>query len=72
MSEEQAETKPFVTDEGVLVIPEDCEDKYKWWAEGGQGLAETLKELKVSKSVWMRYVDDPYPEELKKENYPLL
>jgi hypothetical protein len=69
---EETAPGPYVTEEGVLVIPEGCELKYRWWVKGGQPLAETLKELKVSQTVWKRYVDEPYPEDLKKENYPLL
>ena len=69
---EEIPAKPYVNDDDVLIIPEGCDLRYRWWAKGGQSLSETLKELKVSKTVWDRYLDEPYPEELKKENYPLL
>jgi hypothetical protein len=67
-----SEAKPYVSENGVLVMPEDCDPKYRWWTKDGQSVMETMKELKVSKTVWARYTEDPYPEELQKENYPLL
>lgn len=72
MEGQSEDQRPYFTEEGVLIIPSDCELKYRWWAKGGQSLKETLLELKAPQSVWKRYLDEPYPEELKKENYPLL
>lgn len=69
---EPAEARPYVNEDGVLVVPEGCDSKYHWWTKGGQSVMETLKELKVSKTVWAKYSEEPYPEDLQKENYPLL
>lgn len=41
-SPEQVE--PFVTDFGVLVIPNNSDKKYHYW-DGGQGICDTLKGL---------------------------
>ena len=65
------ENKPHLTENGTLVIPADCEEKYRWWADG-QPISDTLKELNASRTVWMRYSFDPYPDDLQKEVYPLL
>ena len=64
--------RPFLTEDGVLIIPADCADEYRWWVEGGRSVAEILKELNACRSVWSRYSSDPYPDELQKEVYPLL
>jgi hypothetical protein len=69
---EPVEAKPYVNEDGVLIVPEGCDPKYHWWAKGGQSVMETMKELKVSKTVWSKYSEEPYPEDLQKENYPLL
>jgi hypothetical protein len=63
--------RPYVTEDGRLIVPAGCPDEYRWWG-GGKKLAEILVELKVSRTVWERYSPEPYPEELRKENYPLL
>ena len=63
--------RPYVTEDGRLVVPAGCADEYRWWG-GGKKLGEILVELKVSRTVWERYSPEPYPEELRKENYPLL
>ncbi|NJB68778.1 hypothetical protein GGQ74_002451 [Desulfobaculum xiamenense] len=56
--------KPYVNEAGVLVIPRDCDEKYRWWA-GGQKITATLIELRASEDVWSRNSHDPYPEELR-------
>lgn len=40
----------------TLVIPSDCEKKYKWWA-GGQSVIETLKELEAGPEIMAKYRD---------------
>jgi hypothetical protein len=35
---------PFLDTHGNLVIPIDCDPKYRWW-DGGQSIAETLNEI---------------------------
>ena len=41
---EPEQTKPYVTNFGVLVIPYNSDKKYHYW-KGGQGVCATLKEL---------------------------
>ncbi|MBE7444816.1 MAG: hypothetical protein HS132_06055 [Planctomycetia bacterium] len=41
---EPNQTKPYVTDFGVLVIPFNSNKKYHYW-NGGQSLCDTLKGL---------------------------
>lgn len=65
-------SRPYLTEDGALVVPADCDAQYRWWAKGGLKLADILIELKASKTVWRNYLPDEYPEELQKENYPLL
>lgn len=41
---EPDQTKPYITDFGVLVIPFNSDKKYHYW-NGGQSVCDTLKEL---------------------------
>ncbi len=50
-------TKPYITEEGDLVIPEDADPRYYYWASCGQSLYQTLRELNVSEEIWNRYVN---------------
>lgn len=52
---ENAETMPYLTENGELIISSDAPSKYKWWA-GGQSVKETLEELEASKEVVNRYI----------------
>jgi len=36
--------RPFIDNDGGLVIPFDSDKRYHWWA-GGQSAEETLKEI---------------------------
>ena len=63
--------RPYIAEDGRLVVPAGCAEEYRWWG-GGKKISEILVELKVSRTVWERYSPEPYPEELRKENYPLL
>lgn len=51
-------TKPYITEEGELVIPFDSDPKYQYWKPCGQSLFETLRELKVSEEIWNKYVQE--------------
>lgn len=64
--------RPYIDEAGTLVVPADCDPRYRWWTREGMKLAKLLVELHASRSVWERYLPDPYPEELQRENYPLL
>jgi hypothetical protein len=37
-------SKPYVDEHGILIIPFDSDPKYHWWASG-QSVIETLREL---------------------------
>lgn len=63
--------RPYVDENDELVFPLDVDEEYRWWA-GGKKLKDILLELKVTKTVWNKYVPEEYPEELQQENYPLL
>lgn len=65
-------SRPRIDETGALVVPADCDPRYRWWTKDGMKLARILVELHASRSVWERYMAEPYPEELQRENYPLL
>lgn len=46
---------PYITNDGTLAIPFDSSPKYHWWAEGGQSVMDTIRDLGGSKSVMDRY-----------------
>jgi hypothetical protein len=48
-------TRPYINEQGELVIPFTADPKYHWWA-GGQSIALTLQELNAPPDVWRRYV----------------
>jgi hypothetical protein len=64
--------RPFIDADGVLVIPAGADARWRWWAREGMSLADVLRELSASRTVWARYLPDPYPEDLAREVYPLL
>lgn len=50
------EIKPYIDEDGTLVIPFECADhRYKYWKEEGAPLDELLEELDVSDEVWKKY-----------------
>lgn len=51
--------KPYLNARGELIIPCDCDARYRYWA-GGQSIAATLRELNAPREVWVRYTDAPY------------
>lgn len=61
--------QPYITDDGVLIIPRDCDEAYRWWA-GGQSIAKTLIELGAPEAVWKLYSHEDYPDELKDTPQP--
>jgi len=64
---EQDAHRPCINAHSELVISRDAPMRYRWWA-GGQSISDTLAELDVSREIWGRYVDRPYPEHMK-ENH---
>ncbi|WP_027180061.1 hypothetical protein [Maridesulfovibrio bastinii] len=60
--------KPYMMEDGTLVIPFACPDhSYKYWKKEGRKISEILTELNVDKDLWKKYTTDHYPEEEKKE-----
>ncbi len=49
-------SKPYIDMNGDLIIPLDCEPRFKWWA-GGQSIHKTLLELGASDKTISRYCD---------------
>jgi len=48
--------RPYLTQNGELIIPMDAAPQYHWWA-GGQSLRTTLLELKAPPEVVGRYIE---------------
>ncbi|WFS63566.1 hypothetical protein LF599_05210 [Pseudodesulfovibrio thermohalotolerans] len=58
------ENKPFLTEDGTLVIPFECSDNAdKYWKQEGKALTDILKELNASPEIWARYTHEPYPSD---------
>ena len=56
------EKKPYLTDDGTLVIPFECSDNSsKYWKQDGRKLTEILRELNASPEVWAKYTHVKYP-----------
>lgn len=56
-------SRPYLNDQGELIIPFGCDPHYCYWKPGGQSIAKTLAELDAPPEVWRRYVKD-YSESL--------
>ena len=50
----QAANKPYINEQGILVIPFDSEPRFHWWADG-QSMIETLKELDAPDEIFAKY-----------------
>ena len=56
------ENKPYLTEDGTLIIPFECSDNtHKYWKQDGRPLTEILRELNASPEVWARYTHEQYP-----------
>lgn len=54
--------KPYLTDDGTLVIPFECSDNAdKYWKQEGRNMTEILTELGASREVWARYTHEAFP-----------
>src|ERR1041385_5198616 len=51
--------KPFIDSDDNLHVPHDADPRYRWW-QGGQSVAETLRELNAPDSVMKLYADEPF------------
>jgi hypothetical protein len=52
-------TKPYITDDGDLIVPHDSDPKYHFWHPCGQSIFHTLRELGANEEVWRKYVTTP-------------
>ncbi len=56
------ENKPYLTEDGVLIIPFECSDHaYKYWKQEGNKLTAILTELGASEEIWVKYTHEKYP-----------
>src|SRR5215475_4509207 len=55
------QTAPYIDAAGVLVIPFDCPEKYRWW-NGGQTVLETLTELGANDETMKRYMEPKWKD----------
>jgi len=56
------EKKPYLTEDGTLIIPFECSDHgYKYWKQEGKPMTEILTELNASPEVWARYTHEKFP-----------
>jgi predicted amidohydrolase YtcJ len=55
------EGTPYIDSSGAIVIPSNADPKYHYW-NGGQSLADTLRELNAPENVWRNHTEKPYPE----------
>ncbi len=52
--------KPYIDDNGTIVIPFNIDKKYHFW-NGGQHLSKTMQELNVPEDIWHKHIEKPYP-----------
>ena len=60
------DSRPYLDQRGRLVIPFDCPPKYRYW-QGGQSLAETLKEIFEERAASMQHAGGLSPEEIERQ-----
>lgn len=66
---ENKEDKPYMLEDGTLVVPFACPDhSYKYWKKEGRKLSEILSELEVDEELWKNFTTDPYPSAEKKDD----
>ena len=57
------EKKPYLDDDGTLVIPFECADNaHKYWKQEGMHLTDILRELNADPETWARYTHKPFSE----------
>ena len=60
MPESNGHTKPYLDENGELVIPFSCADHhYKYWKQEGMGLAQILAELGMDDEAIKRLAPPP-------------
>lgn len=67
---------PYITEDGELIVPFNCDKKYQWWKtqkphQPAKRLSsspeilridEILEELRAPASIWAKYTSVPYRE----------
>jgi len=61
-------SKPYIKDD-QLIIPHDAHPKYNWWRVDGQGVLDTLIELKAPYTLAQKYMRDKTAIYLTEEEY---
>ena len=51
---------PYIDPTGTMIIPFSADPKYHFW-NGGQSLLETMIELNITKDIWDKHTEKPYP-----------
>lgn len=51
----QAEKLPYITEDGLLIIPTDAPARYHYWKDGGLSLAKILAELNAPPEIVAKY-----------------
>jgi hypothetical protein len=51
---------PYIDQTGTMIIPFNTDPRYYYW-NGGQPLLETLMELNITKDIWGKHSEKPYP-----------
>ncbi len=71
-AEDRDRSRPWVDDQGVLIVPTGCDPQWRWWTPEGMSMDKLLTALEVTRTVWERYSTSEYPDELAKLHYPLV
>jgi hypothetical protein len=56
---EVTETLPYINDQGDLVIPFDCPERYHYWKNGALTLSKILEELNAPPVIIAKYTKSP-------------
>jgi len=51
--------KPYIDENGTIVIPFSIDQKYHFW-NGGQPLSATMQEINAPEDIWRKYLKVPY------------
>lgn len=66
------EIKPYIDEDGTLVIPFECADhRHKYWKQEGDPLSAILREAGVPEEDWAKYTHELFqaePPEPAEEN----
>lgn len=56
------DNKPYINDQGDLIVPFECSDNsYKYWKKEGKSMEDVLEEIAAPPEVRTRYLQDYEP-----------